>query len=96
MKNFKRIVILVFAALFLITGIIALGHSHPAGAFQGKDKDHCSVCAYIFTINSAIVILFVFMVNFPDVIEKVIKKQVSVLVRKYIFLPPSLAPPVIA
>jgi len=95
MRNFSKNLIILISVLFLITGIIALNHYHSEGVFQTKDKDHCSICAYVFTISNAILIIFIFSVIVFAVSEQVIKKQVSALIRICFFLPPSLAPPVI-
>jgi uncharacterized membrane protein len=95
MNNLKRLLILLFAAFFLVTGIISVNHYHSEGVFQSKDKDHCSICAFVFTLTNAILILFLFSVIFSAVYEQIIKR-VFAHVKSSCFLPPSLAPPVFA
>ncbi len=95
MSNFKKILIILFSVFFLLSGIIALNHFHSERVFQGKDKHNCSICAFLSTISNAAISLFVFLVIFASVFINTLKNQLS-FVKKCIYLPPSLAPPVLA
>ena len=95
MGNFKKILIILFCFFFLLSGVIALNHVHLESLFQGKDKDHCSICSFLSTISNAAVSIFVFLVVFTSVFLNTLKNELS-FVRKCIYLPPSLAPPVLA
>ncbi len=95
MTNLRRILILFFVVFFLVIGTIALCHIHFEGEIEHNDKNHCSICSFVFTISNAIVIVFVFLLVFTALKEQVIKKVLSPAKRS-VFLPPSLAPPVAA
>ena len=94
MNDLKKLLILFFALFFLTIGTAALFHSLSEGTLEHHDKDHCSICVFVFIISNAVLVLFVFLV-FSSAISRQIIKRKAHLVIKLFFLPPSLAPPVI-
>jgi len=94
MNNLKKSIIFLVAAFFLVTGIIASNHFHSENEKNCKDKDHCSICAYVFAINNSTLITFFFLITLSVVLEKVIYKKRFSFIGNFFFLPPSHAPPV--
>ena len=95
MQILKKLLIFLFAAFIILTGIIALNHFHSESVFKCGDKDHCSICAYLFTINNTTLNLFFFAVIFSALSEQIVKYTVIFVINKFVFLPPSLAPPIV-
>lgn len=94
MNNLKKSIILLVAAFFLTTGIIAANHFHSENEKNCKDKDHCSICSFVFAISNSNLISFFFLITLSVVLEKVIYRKNFSFLGNFYFLPPSHAPPV--